>query len=152
MTESLKIIFAGTPEFSVPPLQALLDSEHQLVAVYTQPDRPAGRGRKLTPSPVKQLALEHEVPVYQPLNFKSADDQQALIDLQADLMVVVAYGLILPKVILDAPRLGCINIHASILPRWRGAAPIQRAILAGMLKPASPLCKWMSGWIPVICY
>ncbi|MCW9013391.1 MAG: methionyl-tRNA formyltransferase [Gammaproteobacteria bacterium] len=127
----LKIIFAGTPDFSVPPLTALIESEHQVVAVYTQPDRPAGRGRKLTASPVKQLALEHDIPVYQPLNFKSAEDQQALIDLQADLMVVVAYGLILPKVILDAPRLGCINIHASLLPRWRGAAPIQRAILAG---------------------
>ena len=131
MSDSLRIIFAGTPEFSVPPLQALLDSEHQVVAVYTQPDRPAGRGRKLTPGPVKQLAVEHEVPVYQPLSLKTREDQQQLIDLQADLMVVVAYGLILPQVILDSPHLGCINIHASILPRWRGAAPIQRSILAG---------------------
>ncbi|MCW8909206.1 MAG: methionyl-tRNA formyltransferase [Gammaproteobacteria bacterium] len=131
MADSLRIIFAGTPVFSVPPLQALLDSEHQVVAVYTQPDRPAGRGRKLTPGPVKQLAVEYEVPVYQPLSLKTREDQQQLIDLQADLMVVVAYGLILPQIILDAPRLGCINIHASILPRWRGAAPIQRSILAG---------------------
>lgn len=131
MSDSLRIIFAGTPAFSVPPLQALIDSPHQVVAVYTQPDRPAGRGRKLTPGPVKQLALAHEIPVFQPLNFKSEDDRRQLADLQADLMVVVAYGLILPQSVLDTPRLGCINIHASLLPRWRGAAPIQRAILAG---------------------
>ncbi|HEX5637713.1 MAG TPA: methionyl-tRNA formyltransferase [Gammaproteobacteria bacterium] len=127
----MRIIFAGTPDFSVPPLQALIESPHQVVAVYTQPDRPAGRGRKLTPGPVKQLALTHHIPVYQPLNFKAEPDRQQLIDHQADLMVVVAYGLILPLSVLDTPRLGCINIHASLLPRWRGAAPIQRAILAG---------------------
>lgn len=126
----LKIIYAGTPDFSVAALQALIESEHEVVAVYTQPDRPAGRGRKLSPSPVKKVALENNIPVYQPVNFKSDEDVQALINLNADLMVVAAYGLILPKVILEAPRLGCINIHASILPRWRGAAPIQRAILA----------------------
>ena len=127
----LKIIFAGTPDFSVAPLKALIDSEHEVVAVYTQPDRPAGRGRKLTPSPVKACALEHGIKVYQPEKLKNAEDQQPLIDLDTDLMVVVAYGIILPEVILNAPRLGCINIHASLLPRWRGAAPIQRAILAG---------------------
>lgn len=131
MPEKLRIIFAGTPEFSVPPLQALIDSSHQVVAVYTQPDRPAGRGRKLTPGPVKALALAHNIPVFQPVNFKAEEDRQQLASLKADLMVVVAYGLILPQVILDTPRLGCINIHASLLPRWRGAAPIQRAILAG---------------------
>lgn len=131
MPAPLKIIFAGTPDFSVPPLQALLDSPHQVVAVYTQPDRPAGRGRKLTPGPVKQLALQHEVPVFQPLSLKDAEARQALRELDADLMVVVAYGLLLPREVLAAPRLGCINIHASLLPRWRGAAPIQRAILAG---------------------
>ncbi|TNF33592.1 MAG: methionyl-tRNA formyltransferase [Gammaproteobacteria bacterium] len=130
-SESLKIIFAGTPDFSVPPLKALLQSDHQVIAVYTQPDRPAGRGRKLTPSPVKQVALEHDIPVYQPQSLKTEAAQQELRALQADLMVVVAYGLILPKAVLDMPRLGCINIHASLLPRWRGAAPIQRAILAG---------------------
>ena len=129
--QPLKIIFAGTPDFSVPPLKALIDSPHEVVAVYTQPDRPAGRGRKLTPSPVKACALEHNIPVYQPEKLRELEDQQSLIDLQADLMVVVAYGIILPKVILDAPRLGCFNIHASLLPRWRGAAPIQRSILAG---------------------
>ena len=129
--ESLKIIFAGTPDFSVAPLKALIDSQHKVVAVYTQPDRPAGRGRKLTPSPVKTCALEHGIEVYQPEKLKNVEDQQALIDLNADLMVVVAYGIILPQEILGAPRLGCINIHASLLPRWRGAAPIQRAILAG---------------------
>lgn len=127
----LKIIFAGTPEFSVPPLKALINSPHEVVAVYTQPDRPAGRGRKLSPSPVKACALEYNIPVYQPEKLRQPEDQQPLIDLQADLMVVVAYGIILPKVVLDAPRLCCINIHASLLPRWRGAAPIQRAILAG---------------------
>jgi len=127
----LKIIFAGTPDFSVPALQALIDSPHEVVAVYTQPDRPAGRGRKLSPSPVKACALEHGIRVVQPEKLKDPEDQQPIIDMQADLMVVVAYGIILPEVILNAPRLGCINIHASLLPRWRGAAPIQRAILAG---------------------
>ena len=128
---SYRIIFAGTPEFSVAPLQALLDSQHQVVAVYTQPDRPAGRGRKLTPSPVKQLALAHDLPVYQPETLKTPETQAELAALNADVMVVVAYGLILPKAVLDAPKLGCLNIHASLLPRWRGAAPIQRAIEAG---------------------
>ncbi len=126
----MRILFAGTPEFSVPPLQALLDSDHQVVGVYTQPDRPSGRGRKLTPSPVKQLAVTHGVPVQQPENFRSEEAVFALQNFGADLMVVVAYGLLLPQSVLDAPRLGCINIHASLLPRWRGAAPIQRAIAA----------------------
>jgi len=127
----LKIIFAGTPEFSVAPLKALIDSPHHVVGVYTQPDRPAGRGRKLSPSPVKACALAHNIPVYQPEKLKNTEDQQTLAKLNADLMVVVAYGIILPEAVLNAPRLGCVNIHASLLPRWRGAAPIQRAILAG---------------------
>ncbi len=127
----MKIIFAGTPDFSVPPLQALIDSDHDVVAVYTQPDRPSGRGRKLTASPVKQLAATNGIPVYQPANFKSDEDLIQLDGISADLMVVVAYGLLLPLRVLQAPRLGCINIHASLLPRWRGAAPIQRAIAAG---------------------
>jgi len=127
----MRIIFAGTPEFSAATLQALLTTDHEICAVYTQPDRPAGRGRKLTAGPVKKLALEHDIPVEQPLNFKQDGAQKALFDYQADLMIVVAYGLLLPQDILDAPKLGCINIHASLLPRWRGAAPIQRAILAG---------------------
>lgn len=131
MTKPLEIIFAGTPEFSVPPLTALLGTRHKVLAVYTQPDRPAGRGRRLTASPVKRLALEHSIPVLQPNNFREEADLQQLQGLQADLMVVVAYGLLLPERVLAAPRLGCINIHASLLPRWRGAAPIQRAILAG---------------------
>jgi methionyl-tRNA formyltransferase len=131
MSNPLKIIFAGTPEFAATALSALLTTRHQVVAVYTQPDRPAGRGRKLQPSPVKQLALEHGIEVRQPAKLKEAADQAALRELDADLMVVVAYGLLLPQAVLDAPRLGCINIHASLLPRWRGAAPIQRAILAG---------------------
>jgi len=130
-TQSLKIIFAGTPDFSVAPLQALLDSDHEVVAVYTQPDRPAGRGRKLTASPVKNIALEHDIPVLQPESLRNEEAQKELAELQADIMIVVAYGLILPKVVLDTPKLGCLNIHASLLPRWRGAAPIQRAIESG---------------------
>jgi methionyl-tRNA formyltransferase len=131
MSQGLRIIFAGTPEFAAEHLKALLGSRHQVIAVYSQPDRPAGRGKKLTASPVKEVALAHDIPVYQPLNFKSPEAVAELAALNADLMVVVAYGLILPKVVLDTPRLGCINVHASILPRWRGAAPIQRAIEAG---------------------
>jgi methionyl-tRNA formyltransferase len=129
--EGLRVIFAGTPDFAAQHLQALLDSSHQVVAVYSQPDRPAGRGRKLTASPVKALALKHAIEVQQPLSLKDADTQQVLATYNADIMVVVAYGLLLPQVILDTPRLGCINVHGSLLPRWRGAAPIQRAILAG---------------------
>ncbi|GMR07453.1 MAG: methionyl-tRNA formyltransferase [Gammaproteobacteria bacterium] len=131
ITKPLKIIFAGTPEFALTPLQALIDSPHRVIAVYTQPDRPAGRGRKLTASPVKQLALSQDIPVFQPLSLKDQASQQQLAGLAAELMVVVAYGLILPTAVLQAPTLGCINIHASLLPRWRGAAPIQRAIYAG---------------------
>jgi methionyl-tRNA formyltransferase len=131
MTEALRIVFAGTPEFAAEHLKALLDTRHQIIAVYSQPDRPAGRGQKLSPSPVKQLALQHEIPVYQPLSLRDPAAQAELAALEPDLMVVVAYGLILPQVVLDTPRLGCINSHASLLPRWRGAAPIQRAIEAG---------------------
>lgn len=128
---SLRIIFAGTPQFAVPTLQALINSKHQVIAVYTQPDRPAGRGQKLLASPVKQLAQEKNINVYQPLSLRDQAAQNELKQLNADLMVVVAYGLILPKAVLEIPRLGCINVHASLLPRWRGAAPIQRSILAG---------------------
>ena len=131
MTTPLRIIFAGTPDFAARHLAALLDSPHQVIAVYSQPDRPAGRGHQLQQSPVKQLALQHDIPVYQPKSLKKAAAQQELAALNADLMVVVAYGLILPQAVLDAPRLGCINVHGSLLPRWRGAAPIQRAIWAG---------------------
>lgn len=128
-----RIIFAGTPDFSVAALNELVaaNKDYEIVAVYTQPDRPRGRGNKLMPSAVKQAALLHNLPIFQPQNFKQLEDQKILQELQADLMIVVAYGLILPNVILNAPRLGCINIHASLLPRWRGAAPIQRALLAG---------------------
>jgi methionyl-tRNA formyltransferase len=127
----MRVIFAGTPDFSVPILQAVLDSRHAVVAVYTQPDRPAGRGRKLAPGPVKQLALQHAIPVFQPVSLKNSPAQQPLAALQPDLMIVVAYGLLLPQAVLDIPRRGCVNLHASLLPRWRGAAPIQRAILNG---------------------
>ena len=127
----MKIIFAGTPEFAVPTLQMLLDSKHEICAVYTQPDRPSGRGRKLHQSPVKELALNAGLPVFQPLTMKTDEDLQQITSFNADLMVVVAYGVILTQAVLDVPRLGCINVHGSLLPRWRGAAPIQRALMAG---------------------
>ncbi|UCA11439.1 methionyl-tRNA formyltransferase [Aeromonas enteropelogenes] len=127
----LKLIFAGTPDFAARHLAALLSSDHEVIAVYTQPDKPAGRGQKLTASPVKELALAHNLPVFQPASLRNEEAQAELASLGADLMVVVAYGLILPKAVLDTPRLGCINVHGSLLPRWRGAAPIQRAIWAG---------------------
>ncbi|WP_277967413.1 methionyl-tRNA formyltransferase [Pantoea trifolii] len=131
MSSPLKIIFAGTPDFAARHLDALLASEHQVVGVFTQPDRPAGRGNKLTPSPVKVLAQAHDIPVFQPKSLKPEENQHLVADLQADIMVVVAYGLILPKAVLAMPRLGCINVHGSLLPRWRGAAPIQRSLWAG---------------------
>ncbi|WP_260261644.1 methionyl-tRNA formyltransferase [Vibrio intestinalis] len=131
MSKPLRIVFAGTPDFAAQHMAALLSSEHEVIAAYTNPDRPAGRGKKLTASAVKNLALEHNVPVYQPENFKSDEAKQELADLNADIMVVVAYGLLLPQAVLDTPKLGCINVHGSILPRWRGAAPIQRSIWAG---------------------
>lgn len=131
MSDSLRIIFAGTPDFAARHLDALLSSGHQIVGVFTQPDRPAGRGNKLTPSPVKVLAEQHHLPVFQPKSLRPEENQHLVADLNADVMVVVAYGLILPKAVLDMPRLGCINVHGSLLPRWRGAAPIQRSLWAG---------------------
>ncbi len=127
----MKIIFAGTPDFAIPSLQMLLASRHEVCAVYTQPDRPAGRGRKLHRSPVKELALRSAIPVFQPLSLKSGEELQQLASFNADIIVVIAYGMILPQAVLDIPRLGCINVHGSLLPRWRGAAPIQRALMAG---------------------
>jgi len=131
MSNRLRIVFAGSPDFSVPTLDALMHSEHRVVAVYTQPDRPSGRGRKLSTSAVKQAASRHALPVMQPARFSDPGALETLEQMKADLMVVVAYGLILPQVVLDTPAHGCWNIHASLLPRWRGAAPIQRAIIAG---------------------
>ncbi|MCP4412836.1 MAG: methionyl-tRNA formyltransferase [Gammaproteobacteria bacterium] len=128
---SLKVIFAGTPEFAAAHLKALIESNHQVCGVYTQPDRPAGRGRSITASSVKQLALENNLPVLQPQSLKTTEAEELLSAFNADIMVVVAYGIILPRAILDIPALGCINVHGSLLPRWRGAAPIQRAIEAG---------------------
>ncbi|MHB1949086.1 MAG: methionyl-tRNA formyltransferase [Gammaproteobacteria bacterium] len=143
--QPLNIIFAGTPEFAATSLQALIQSPHNIIAVYTQPDRPAGRGRKLTASPVKELALQHNIPVFQPQTLRDEEEQKKLASLNADLMVVVAYGLILPKAVLSAPTLGCINVHASLLPRWRGAAPIQRAILAGDTKTGVTIMQMDEG-------
>lgn len=131
MSNSLNIIFAGTPDFAAKHLQALLSSEHNVVAVYCPPDKPAGRGNKLTACATKNVALEHGITVEQPVNFKDKADQEKLASYQADVMVVVAYGLLLPTVILETPRLGCINVHGSILPKWRGAAPIQRSLEQG---------------------
>ncbi|MEQ9877097.1 methionyl-tRNA formyltransferase [Pectobacterium aroidearum] len=131
MSDSLRIIFAGTPDFAARHLDALLSSGHEVVGVFTQPDRPAGRGNKLTPSPVKVLAEQHNIPVFQPKSLRPAENQAMVQALDADVMVVVAYGLILPQPVLSMPRLGCINVHGSLLPLWRGAAPIQRALWAG---------------------
>lgn len=127
----MRIIFAGTPDFSVAPLQALIQSKHEIIAVYTQPDRPAGRGKNLTAPPVKQIAIENDIEVFQPLSLKGEEHSNQIKALNPDVMVVVAYGMLLPESILNIPTYGCINIHASLLPRWRGAAPIQRAIEAG---------------------
>lgn len=131
MSDSLRIIFSGTPDFAARHLDALLAANYNVVGVFTQPDRPAGRGKKLMPSPVKVVAQEHGLPVFQPASLRPAENQQLIADLNADIMVVVAYGLILPKAVLEMPRLGCINVHGSLLPRWRGAAPIQRSLWAG---------------------
>ncbi|WP_410497524.1 methionyl-tRNA formyltransferase [Chitinibacter sp. S2-10] len=127
----MKIIFAGTPDFAASALEALIAAGHDIALVLTQPDRPSGRGMKLTASSVKEVALNHQIPVYQPEKLRSAEQQEPLLGIDADVMVVAAYGIILPQAVLDLPRFGCLNIHASLLPRWRGAAPIQRAILAG---------------------
>lgn len=128
---SIRLAFAGTPEFAATALAALIESEHTVVGVLTQPDRPSGRGRKITASPVKQLAQEHDIPVDQPVSLKSVESIQVLASWQADVLVVAAYGLLLPESVLSLPPLGCLNIHGSLLPRWRGAAPIHRAVMAG---------------------
>jgi methionyl-tRNA formyltransferase len=134
----MKLIFAGTPEFAAQALQAIVDAGHEVALVLSQPDRPAGRGMTLQASPVKKLALEKGIEVFQPLSLKDAAAQAKIAAVGAEVMVVAAYGLILPQVVLDMPRFGCLNIHASLLPRWRGAAPIQRALLAG--DAASGVC------------
>ncbi len=141
----MKLIFAGTPLFAARALAKLLKTPHEIALVLTQPDRPSGRGMKLTPSPVKKLALDNNLEVFQPLSLKENNAQQAIQNVGADLMIVAAYGLILPQAVLDMPPFGCINIHASLLPRWRGAAPIQRAILAGDAKTGICLMQMDKG-------
>ena len=141
----MKIIFAGTPHFATSALKALLENNHEILTVLTQPDRPAGRGMKLGPSPVKQAALQHGISIMQPATLKDIEIQQKLSAFQADVMVVAAYGLILPQSVLQIPRYGCLNIHASLLPRWRGAAPIQRAILAGDKKTGITIMQMDEG-------
>lgn len=145
MKKSYNIVFAGTPDFAARHLQALIESPHHIAAVYTQPDRPAGRGKKLQASAVKQLAETHDLPLYQPASLRSEEAQQQLAELKPDIMIVVAYGLILPQAILDIPVLGCLNVHGSLLPRWRGAAPIQRAIWAGDTKSGVTIMQMDKG-------
>lgn len=142
---ALRIIFAGTPEFAATSLAALCDSTHDVIAVFTQPDRPSGRGRRVTSSPVKQMAENQGIPVFQPQTLKEPDVQQSLIELNPDLIVVAAYGLLVPEFVLNLPRLGCVNIHASLLPRWRGAAPIQYALLNGDLVTGISLMQMDAG-------
>ena len=142
---ALRVVFAGTPDFAALPLRGLIEAGYTVSAVYTQPDRPSGRGRKLTPGPVKQVALEHGIEVRQPLSLRDEQAQADLAALAPDLLVVIAYGLILPQKVLDIPRLGCVNLHASLLPRWRGAAPIQRAIEAGDQKTGLCLMQMEAG-------
>lgn len=143
--KSLKIIYAGTPDFAVPALKNLIESNHELVAVYAQPDRPAGRGRKIQFGPVKQVAVEANIEIQQPLSFKESDTIQKLVDFQCDVMVVAAYGLILPQQVLDIPKYGCLNIHGSLLPRWRGAAPIHRAIQHGDTETGVTIMQMAAG-------
>jgi methionyl-tRNA formyltransferase len=145
LKKSYNIVFAGTPDFAARHLQALIESPHHIAAVYTQPDRPAGRGKKLQASAVKQLAETHDLPLYQPASLRSEEAQQQLAELKPDIMIVVAYGLILPQAILDIPVLGCLNVHGSLLPRWRGAAPIQRAIWAGDTKSGVTIMQMDKG-------
>ena len=145
MSETGRLVFAGTPAFAARHLEALLQAGQPVAAVLTQPDRPSGRGKRLSASPVKQLAQAAGLPVLQPVSLKAPEDQGALRVLQPDLMVVVAYGLILPQAVLDIPRLGCLNVHASLLPRWRGAAPIQRAVEAGDTKSGVTIMQMEAG-------
>lgn len=141
----LNVVFAGTPEFGVPCLEALSQSSHHIKAIYSQPDRPAGRGRKVQASAIKEWGLAHQIPIYQPVNFKNPETVAELAALQPDVMIVIAYGLILPRAVLEIPRLGCINVHASLLPRWRGASPIQHAILYGDLQSGVTIMQMDAG-------
>ena len=143
--KSLKIVYAGTPDFAVPALQALIDSPHEVLAVYTQPDRPAGRGRKVQFGPIKQVAIDEGIEVQQPVSFKDDDVKQVLETYQCDVMIVAAYGLILPQQVLDIPKYGCLNIHGSLLPRWRGAAPIHRAIQQGDVETGVTIMQMAAG-------
>lgn len=145
MTDSLRIAFAGTPDFAARHLAALIDFPCQIAGVFTQPDRPAGRGKKLTQSAVKVLAQQHNLAVFQPTSLRRVENQQLLADLQADVLVVVAYGLILPETVLAMPRYGCLNVHGSLLPRWRGAAPVQRALWAGDQQTGITIMQMSSG-------
>ena len=146
----MKIVYMGTPDFAVPALEALIEAGHEIMAVVTQPDRPKGRGKELAISPVKECALKHNLRVLQPEKIKTEDSVKELKTIDADIYVVAAFGQLLSQEILDIPKFGCINIHASLLPKYRGAAPIQQAIMEGDRRPVLPLCRWHLEWIPVI--
>ncbi|MFR0923388.1 MAG: methionyl-tRNA formyltransferase [Butyricicoccaceae bacterium] len=147
----MRIVFMGTPDFAVPSLQALIDAGHDVCAVYTQPDKPQGRKQILTAPPVKTLALAHNIPVFQPNTLKNEDEQARLRELAPEVIIVVAYGKLLPKAVLDIPPHGCINVHGSLLPRWRGAAPIQWAVIAGDEMAGVTTMKMAEVWTPAIC-
>ncbi len=146
----MKIIYMGTPDFAVAPLAALAENGYEVEAVITQPDKPKGRGKTMMPTPVKEEALKHGIPVLQPVKVRDSEFVEELKNLAPDIIIVAAFGQIIPKSILDMPRFGCINIHASLLPKYRGAAPIQQAVIDGEKNPALPLCRWEPVWIPVI--
>ena len=146
----MKVVFMGTPDFSVGTLEALVEAGYEITGVVTQPDKPKGRGKTMMPTPVKEEALKHGIPVLQPVKVRDPEFVEELKNLAPDIIIVAAFGQIIPKSILDMPRFGCINIHASLLPKYRGAAPIQQAVIDGEKDPVLPLCRWEPVWIPVI--
>ena len=148
----MRVIFMGTPDFAVGTLEALVKSEHEVVAVVTQPDKPKGRGKAMQPTPVKEVALRENIPVLQPKKVREPEVVEELSKLNADVIVVVAFGQIIPKTILELTKYGCINVHGSLLPKYRGAAPIQWAVIDGKKSPASRRCRWMRAWTPEICF
>lgn len=147
----MRIVFMGTPDFAVPALETLIQSEHQVVGVVTQPDKPKGRGKAVQMPPVKEKALEYDIPVFQPVRIRNEEAVGQLRQWKPDVIIVAAFGQILPKEILEMPRYGCLNIHASLLPKYRGAAPIQQAVIDGAEESGVTIMRWMKGWIRGIC-
>ena len=148
----MRVVFMGTPDFAVPSLELLIRHGYEVCAVYTQPDKPKGRGHKLQAPPVKELALRHNIPVFQPVNLRGEDTQREIQAWNADVIVVVAYGKLLPKAVLDAPKLGCVNVHGSLLPKYRGAAPIQWTVLNGDKTAGVTTMSWQRAWTPATCF